>query len=30
MTRLDLGKPVIIEQYQMSIEDYIQSAFELS
>ena len=30
MTRLDLGKPVIIDRYQMSIEDYIQSAFELS
>ena len=30
MTRLNLGEWVIIKQYQMCIEDYIQSAFELS
>ena len=30
ITQLNIGQPIIIEQYQISIENYIQFAFELS
>ena len=29
ITQLNIGQPIIIEQYQISIENHIQSAFEL-